>query len=150
MGYSCNKTSQELWSISKSAHEEIPKCLWATSQENLSLGFATRQDSNRHAQLQRLARVLANIGIILSRQRITKSLIRLHGLICTFVGSICHKTGFLTALFICFQASFVTFVAHFLNIGIKHGFPCINICQVPRSKTEVFNSYRGTGQMWMP
>ena len=31
---------------------------WATSWENLSLGFATRQDSNWPAQPQRLARVL--------------------------------------------------------------------------------------------
>ena len=32
--------------------------IWALSRENLSLGFATRVDSNRHAQLMRLARVL--------------------------------------------------------------------------------------------
>ena len=40
-------------------------------------------------------------------------------------------------------------------IGIKHGFPCINVCQVPREllKTEaegrppsVFNNSRGTWQ----
>ena len=29
---------------------------WASSRENLSSGFAPRQDSNRHAQLQTLAR----------------------------------------------------------------------------------------------
>ena len=38
------------------------------------------------------------------------------------------------------------------NIGINHGFPCINICQVTREvlKTEVeevLNCSRGTGQM---
>ena len=32
--------------------------IWATSRENLSSGFPTREDSNRPAQLQRLARVL--------------------------------------------------------------------------------------------
>ena len=60
--------------------------IWASSCENLSSGFAVREDSNRTAQLhvQRLSRVLiffnlANIGIILSRQRTTKALIRLRG-----------------------------------------------------------------------
>ena len=46
-------------------------------------GFATGLDTNRPAQLQGLARVeildLASIGIILSKQRTTKVLIRLRG-----------------------------------------------------------------------
>ena len=57
---------------------------WATSQENLSLGFATRIDSNQPAQPQKLAKRLeisdiASRGIILSRQWTTKVLIRLCG-----------------------------------------------------------------------
>ena len=52
---------------------------WATSQEKLFLGF---RDSNRPAQLQRLASLeslnLASIGIILSMKRTAKALIRLH------------------------------------------------------------------------
>ena len=47
---------------------------WATSWENLSLGFETSWDSNQPAQLMRLA----SRGIILSRQWRTKALIRLH------------------------------------------------------------------------
>ena len=41
------------------------------------------------------------------------------------------------------------------NIGIKHGFSCINVCQVPREvlkprpKAEVFNISRGTWQTLM-
>ena len=60
--------------------------IWALSQENLSLGFATSWDTNRPAQLQRLARVLilemsaiASRGIILSKQRTIQVLIRLLG-----------------------------------------------------------------------
>ena len=32
----------------------------------------------------------------------------------------------------------ITLNQHGINIGIKHGFPCINVCQVPREmlKTE--------------
>ena len=51
---------------------------WALSWENLSSGFATRYDSNRTTQLQRLARVLLDLAskvIILSRQRTRKALI---------------------------------------------------------------------------
>ena len=56
----------------------------ATSRENLSLGFATRVDSNRPAQLQRLATVLKfrlskYRYYTISRQRTTKALIRLRG-----------------------------------------------------------------------
>ena len=42
------------------------------------------------------------------------------------------------------------FAGSFVNIGIKHDFSCINICQVPREvlKTEaevvVFNTSQGT------
>ena len=77
------------------------KSIWATSRENLSSGFATRWDSNRPAQLMRLARVLkfrldqvyppmsgvrndnihhlhrSSRGNILSRQQTTNMLIRL-------------------------------------------------------------------------
>ena len=39
------------------------------------------------------------------------------------------------------------------NIGIKHGFPCVNVCQVPRemlkTEAEVFNNSRGTWQALM-
>ena len=27
--------------------------------------------------------------------------------------------------------------SHFFNIGIKHGFPCINVCQVPRDMLKI-------------
>ena len=57
--------------------------LWtnrASSRENLSSGFSTRYDSNRPAQLQRLASLeisaIANKGTKLCRQRTTKTLIR--------------------------------------------------------------------------
>ena len=45
---------------------------------------------------------------------------------------------------------FQCFRLHF-NIGIKHGFSCINVCQVPREvpKAEVFNTSRGTWQTLM-
>ena len=53
------------------------------SQENLSSRIPTRVDSNQPAQLQRLASLdildLASIGIILSRQRTIKAVIRLRG-----------------------------------------------------------------------
>ena len=56
---------------------------WALSQENLSLGFATRVDSKWPAQPEKLASLelvsVASIGIILSRQWTTKALMRLHG-----------------------------------------------------------------------
>ena len=46
---------------------------WASSRENLSLGFATRWDSNRPARLQKIASLefldIASRGIILSKQR---------------------------------------------------------------------------------
>ena len=35
-----------------------PSCIWASSQENLSLGFLTKRVSNQSLQLQRLARKL--------------------------------------------------------------------------------------------
>ena len=38
--------------------QELYRVIWATSRENLSSGFATSKDSNRPAQLMRLARVL--------------------------------------------------------------------------------------------
>ena len=58
--------------------------IWASSRENLSLGFATRVDSNQSAQSQNLGRGLKfsdkeTRGIMLSRQRTTKVLIRLRG-----------------------------------------------------------------------
>ena len=54
--------------------------LFVSSRGNLTSGFATRVDSNQHAQLQGLE--ISNIetrGIILSRQRTTKALISLCG-----------------------------------------------------------------------
>ena len=74
--------------------------IWAPSWENLSSGFPTRWDANWPAQLQKLAglKILGIIirGIILSRQRITKMLIRLmRRLICMFVVRIWHKQVFL-------------------------------------------------------
>ena len=38
-----------------------------------------------------------------------------------------------------------------INIGIKHGFPCINVCLVlgEMSKSRGFNISRGTGQTLM-
>ena len=52
---------------------------WATSRNNLSSWSRTRKDSNRPAQIQRLARNLeslnlASIGIILSRKWTAKTL----------------------------------------------------------------------------
>ena len=57
---------------------------WASSRENLSLGFPTKSDSNQSAQLQRIARKFknsteVNLCMILSKKRITTALIRLHG-----------------------------------------------------------------------
>ena len=54
---------------------------WATSRESLSSGFTTRSDSNRPAHPQKVGRAwnfgYRTRGIILSRQRTTKALIRL-------------------------------------------------------------------------
>ena len=56
---------------------------WATSRETLPWGFATRKDTNRLAQLQKLASLgmsdKSSKASILSRQRTTKALIRLRG-----------------------------------------------------------------------
>ena len=71
--------------------------------------FAARKDISRPAQLQRLARLeywnfekkkkkkKTSICIILSKERTTKALIRLHKrrLICAFVNRIWRKAGFL-------------------------------------------------------
>ena len=45
----------------------------------------------------------------------------------------------------------VTVYPGFLNMGIKRGFSCINICQVPREvpKAAVFNTSLGTWRMLM-
>ena len=59
----------------KLTHIEV---IWA-SMRDLSSGFPTMQNSNQPAQLQRLARKLASLSIILSRERTTKALIRLRG-----------------------------------------------------------------------
>ena len=67
----------------------------ATSRENLSSSVSIRYNTNRPAQLQRLASLeisaIKSGGIILSRQRTTKVLIRLRRLICAFVVCIGHK-----------------------------------------------------------
>ena len=47
--------------------------------KKLSPGFATRVDSNRPAQPQKLGRGIETRGITLSRQPTTKALIRLRG-----------------------------------------------------------------------
>ena len=57
---------------------------WALSRENLSSGFPTKWDSNQSPQLKRLARknelsFVASWGMVLSKRRITKALIRLRG-----------------------------------------------------------------------
>ena len=56
----------------------MKRVLW---RENLSSGFATRVDSNRPAQLQKLGRglIIGTRDIILSRQWTIKMLIRLRG-----------------------------------------------------------------------
>ena len=50
------------WTIAARIGDKYQICLkrpkWASLQENLSSGFATRVDSNRPAQLMRLARLL--------------------------------------------------------------------------------------------
>ena len=52
--------------------------IWASSRENLSLGFPTKRVSNRSPQLQRLARKseispVASLHMVLSKQGITKA-----------------------------------------------------------------------------
>ena len=42
----------------KKSIKKFVNIIWASSRENLSLGFATRYDTNRPARLQRLARIL--------------------------------------------------------------------------------------------
>ena len=58
--------------------------IWASSRENLSLGFPTKRVANQSLQLQRLARkfeisLVASLDMILLDTRITKALIRLRG-----------------------------------------------------------------------
>ena len=49
--------------------------------------------------------------------------------------------------------SYMPLLCSFLIIGIKHGFSCINVCQVltnvARPEAEIFNSSRGTWQTLM-
>ena len=56
--------------LEKDRNERFCTHIWTMSRENLSSGFPTRVDSNRHVQLQRPASLnvldLASIGIILS------------------------------------------------------------------------------------
>ena len=58
--------------------EDLQTMVCASSQENVSSGFATRYDSNRLAQLQKLASLEslsnASINIILSKEQTTKML----------------------------------------------------------------------------
>ena len=35
----------------------------------------------------------------------------------------------------------------YINIGIKHGFPCINVCQVPREMLKTEAEGRGFQQL---
>ena len=56
--------------------------IWASTQQNLSLGFPTQRDSNQSPQLKRLARKLifspvASVDMIISKKGITNVLIRL-------------------------------------------------------------------------
>ena len=53
--------------------------IWTSTRENLSRGFPTRPYPNYPAQLQRPARKVICIDIILSNKPITKALIRLRG-----------------------------------------------------------------------
>ena len=52
-----------------------------------------------------------------------------------------HWTKFSSSHFI--AQSFLLSLFHGLNIGIKHGFSCINICQVPREVLETEVGGRG-------
>ena len=51
---------------------------WASSWETLSSGFATRWDTNRPVQPQKVANIEKG-GILVSRQRIRQTLLRLRG-----------------------------------------------------------------------
>ena len=74
------------WKLCQARHFNIFrsfKSIWAWTQQNLSSGFLTKQDSNQSPQLQRLARKLiillvASLDMILSDKQIIKALIRLH------------------------------------------------------------------------
>ena len=60
----------------------LPPLNWASTQQNLSLGFRTKRNSNQSLQLQRLARKIlpvASFDMILSNKLIIKALIRMRG-----------------------------------------------------------------------
>ena len=96
---------QNTWILCNLCASKASLCLKGTHhfepchEKTCLQGFATKNDSNRPAQPQKLARVLkilnlASIGIILSRQQTPKALVRLM-LISTFVVRKWHKAGFL-------------------------------------------------------
>ena len=72
------------WSETPKAgfHFSRPTCyIWASSQQNLSLGFLTKGDSNQPSQtcLKIEISPVLSLDMILSNKRITKALIRLSG-----------------------------------------------------------------------
>ena len=77
--------------------------IWASSQQNLSLGFPTKLDSNQSPQLQRLARKLK----VQSKSRYdtfqwannksADQTVRMRRLVCAFVVRNPPKTGFLAS-----------------------------------------------------
>ena len=88
----------------KSNSQDRNHVIWASSQQNLSLGFLTRQDLNQSPLLQRLVGIL----IFASSRSIydtfqsanskgTDQTARMHRLVCTFVLCKPLKTGFLAS-----------------------------------------------------
>ena len=73
-------------------HFRMTWSIWASLRETLSWGFATSVDTNWPVQPQKLGWGLKTRGIVLSRQRTTKALIRLRK--CACWSRIWHKQVF--------------------------------------------------------
>ena len=68
------------WYHYKAGYDWNKVCIWASLRENLFLGSPTKCDSTQSTWLQRLARKSKFcLNMVLSKQRITKVLIRLRG-----------------------------------------------------------------------
>ena len=131
----------------------ILQYIWATARQNVSSGVS---DQTRHklicsATETREFEIFWYItrdvigGVILSWQRTTKALIRLRA--CAgwsapllFAHGIRHIflwPGSYIYIHIKYKAIKVTKILYIYIILVKHGFPCINICQVPRKVLKI-------------